>query len=511
MRWGRRVAWPERIALASIVCAIVPLARGQASEIHRRADGTPIVTRANMHQVDYAEELRALAVRAQGNPDVAAGEAGWDAFIRAGSAWQNACKEFQNARGLDSRVDGIDFDELYAPTPDSDEAEAIRLEAKRRHTREFLSSDAAGEIDKLLDALATHEHAVRWKLGGEAHRAYAAEKGEPMAEMPGPCFVMPFFEIGAGRGIGRFCAARLHLAGEQGDWDRVVRWTRNGWAVARVLRGQTTIFIERTAGNGVGCLVAKRLLDLMERTKVPDATLAALSRAEREILQDAPGVARVVEGERMLMIEACGSVFARDGTVDEAGVERLFEKDAGGMKIALAVWPDAGFVMERVNEVFDDYQRFAALAPAGRDPAALLVERMREHTDIRNTLVQVLAPPLQETVHQETAAVCAMAALRAVLSIERFDRLHARLPATWDEVRQSGIECDSIDPYSGEAMRFVARGHEGGYIVYSVGLDGHDDGGIEDAKQPRRAIEWGAEPGLDYVIAEIKRDREPTR
>ncbi len=508
-RFGRRFTPSAGLHLAvAMGVLVVRLASAQPSEIARRADGTPIVTAGNMHAVDYAEELRSLAVRAQGHPEEGAGEAGWEAFVRAGSALQSASRDFHRARSLDARVDGIDFDELYAPTPGADEAETARLEAKRRHTREFLECESAREVDALLDTLATHERAVRWKLGGEAHRAYAAATGMVIPDGPQPLMMLPMVEIGAARALARFCAARIEVAGEGEDWNQVVRWARNGWAVARVLRSD--LHLEpRMAGNGTLSLIGTRIVRLVGRKLVHVETLEALAQAERSMLGEGAAVATILESERLLMLQACASVFAADGSIDEAGVERLFEKDAASIKVALAAWPDAEFVLSKANEVFDDYQRFVALVPGRRDPARLIIERMQEHTDVRAMLVQVLAPAIQKAISSDANADAVRAGLRAVISIERFDRLRGRMPDSWEEVRQADIECEVSEPFSGEAVRFAGRGNEGGYIVYSVGLDGRDDGGIEDIKQPRRAIEWGAEPGLDYVIAEVRRDRAP--
>jgi hypothetical protein len=61
------------------------------------------------------------------------------------------------------------------------------------------------------------------------------------------------------------------------------------------------------------------------------------------------------------------------------------------------------------------------------------------------------------------------------LAIERFRSVEERLPDSLAELVPSRAPAVLNDPYDGEPLRYVKR--EKGYIVYSIGPDGKDDGG----------------------------------
>ena len=69
------------------------------------------------------------------------------------------------------------------------------------------------------------------------------------------------------------------------------------------------------------------------------------------------------------------------------------------------------------------------------------------------------------------------------LAIERYRLERGRLPDALKELAPQFIEAIPTDPFDGAPLRYrrLARG----YKVYSVGLDGHDDGGREPPEQKK--------------------------
>jgi hypothetical protein len=63
------------------------------------------------------------------------------------------------------------------------------------------------------------------------------------------------------------------------------------------------------------------------------------------------------------------------------------------------------------------------------------------------------------------------------LAVERFTNRNGRRPETLEELTSQFRVEESWDPFSGKALQY--RRTETGYILYSVGQDGRDDGGLE--------------------------------
>ena len=69
---------------------------------------------------------------------------------------------------------------------------------------------------------------------------------------------------------------------------------------------------------------------------------------------------------------------------------------------------------------------------------------------------------------------------RVVVAVERYRLAHGQsLPSRIEDLVPSELDVVPIDPFSGMPLRFVAE--ERGYVVYSLGLNRRDDGGLQPA------------------------------
>lgn len=91
---------------------------------------------------------------------------------------------------------------------------------------------------------------------------------------------------------------------------------------------------------------------------------------------------------------------------------------------------------------------------------------------------------------------------RVAVAIERHRREHAgQLPDGLTDLVPSFLDAPPIDPFSGQPIQY--RRLDGGYVVYSVGRDGKDDGGAVRVIQSPA----GSEPPKDMGIRVTGRKR----
>jgi len=96
----------------------------------------------------------------------------------------------------------------------------------------------------------------------------------------------------------------------------------------------------------------------------------------------------------------------------------------------------------------------------------------------RYILSGLLLPALGKAVHRDTEDRAKARITQTVLAIERFRLAHAnQLPDALDALVPAYLPAIPSDPFDGKPLRFKRR--ESGYIVYSVGSDTVDDGGLE--------------------------------
>jgi hypothetical protein len=81
---------------------------------------------------------------------------------------------------------------------------------------------------------------------------------------------------------------------------------------------------------------------------------------------------------------------------------------------------------------------------------------------------------------------------RTALAVERFRLAHGRLPEKLNELVPQFLSVVPIDPFDGAPLRYhrLAKG----YVIYSVGQDGHDDGGRE------KPADWKSSDKSTYDI-----------
>jgi hypothetical protein len=85
-----------------------------------------------------------------------------------------------------------------------------------------------------------------------------------------------------------------------------------------------------------------------------------------------------------------------------------------------------------------------------------------------------VADRFQELAVVTGEALAAVRAARLALKLEFHRQLLGALAARLDDVPLL-VDDDAADPFAGERLRYVSQ--DGGFVVYSVGRDGRDDGG----------------------------------
>ena len=100
-------------------------------------------------------------------------------------------------------------------------------------------------------------------------------------------------------------------------------------------------------------------------------------------------------------------------------------------------------------------------------------------------LTKILMPALLRTYQIETRHVADLRVARTALAVQRYRLAQGKLPQALDELVPAYLDAVPTDPFGGQALRYSLRAK--GYVVYSIGEDGTDDGGAERKREKRRA------------------------
>ncbi len=121
---------------------------------------------------------------------------------------------------------------------------------------------------------------------------------------------------------------------------------------------------------------------------------------------------------------------------------------------------------------------FASLQP----PQSLMVTNFqnRMYQELKRKyciLSALLLPALGNAVVREANELAYLRTAQTALAVEHFRLTHGQLPENLNELVPQFLSTVPIDPFDGQPLRYhrLAKG----YVVYSIGRDGHDDGGRE--------------------------------
>jgi len=107
-------------------------------------------------------------------------------------------------------------------------------------------------------------------------------------------------------------------------------------------------------------------------------------------------------------------------------------------------------------------------------------------------LSALLLPALGNAVIREADELACIRATQTAVAIERFRLVHGQLPENLNELVPQFLSAVPSDPFDGAPLRYhrLAKG----YVIYSVGRDGHDDGGRE------KPADWKSSDKTTYDI-----------
>jgi hypothetical protein len=92
-------------------------------------------------------------------------------------------------------------------------------------------------------------------------------------------------------------------------------------------------------------------------------------------------------------------------------------------------------------------------------------------------LSSLLLPALGNTIIKEANDLAQVRSAQTALAVERFRLAHGQLPKRLSELVPQFLSAVPTDPFDGQSLRYHLL--EKGYVIYSIGSDGHDDGGRE--------------------------------
>ncbi len=273
--------------------------------------------------------------------------------------------------------------------------------------------------------------------------------------------VLPLPCLNAIKKCAQLLAEQTMLLAHQSDGDAAVENIARQLALAHSLKKEPILISQLVR---MACVAYSRssVEYTLNRTTLTDEQLTGLQQRLSQVYQDDPMVMGLI-GER------CFTISYMDDP-QQLGLPTI----PGGLLRITGV-ADRNFQMS--------LKLFAQYIDAMKLPARQRFIRCREISaevddlSIFHWLTEIVMPPIEKIAQIDLRVDAQVDCARVALAIERYRLAKGSLPKELADLAPRYIDKVPIDPFDGKPVRYKLT--DPGYIVYSIGDDGTDEGGLE--------------------------------
>jgi len=359
---------------------------------------------------------------------------------------------------------------MYQESPKEDWSRLHRLLSPQDKERPHPAKSLAPDLKDLLESY-TQTNAQALKA---LHEATVIEDCRyPIDLSGGPGTVMR--HIGeVSRGARLLCLEAI-LYAERGDPNGATEAITAAVHVAESLAEEPVMISHMVRLSGLLCTAAA-LERVLNHVEFADRQLEMLDRAFRrpDLHQ---GLLRALAGDRGMVFP----FFDRPQVADREIFDRLPPRSL------LEVYTALGLAA-REGAIYLDFAREClriAQLPVSQYRAALEAAQRRYLRSHKGLLFSHV-DHASGIMRREAFYVAWLQNARVLLAVERYRYAQGELPQTLNQLIPSYLTAIPEDPFDGKPLRYNKRRNRG-YVVYSVGEDGRDDGGRPPAKEAETA------------------------
>jgi hypothetical protein len=415
----------------------------------------------------------------------------YDVLARTNTIREDAdAREWKSAQQRTAAGNSIDpdFSLLYrderarSARPIDDQEREAACRALALH---MLDAYAADGLNSALAELATCRRAVR-----------------PITLGPDePAFAVMLPDLGTTRSLARICAARMTIAREHNDRDSFIAAFEQGLALARIVRHQPFI-IDGMVANAVESLMFNQLVDALQAPIPPewlDGVAAAMARQRTDV-----PITFQLEGERISSTDSIAWVFSNPSRARFGRFSPALAQQFGSFGVSTPT------SIARLGSFEENARVYTGIIEAEKLKAASdpwnRPSPSTTYTPGSLLLIDLLVPSFGRLVGSADQLEAQRRGIITLVALERFRAHRGHVPASLSELIPEFLDKLPLDPWSGKPFIYkpLAAPDEHGrtYLLYSVGADGKDDGGVSGEQSRKQSGNLTVGPS-DVIINEV--------
>ncbi|MHC4110392.1 MAG: hypothetical protein ACYSUY_04910 [Planctomycetota bacterium] len=265
------------------------------------------------------------------------------------------------------------------------------------------------------------------------------------------------------------------LHAENGKPEKVVGSIKSTFGLARSLSTEP-ILVSQLVRVACQALAVSGIEHTVNRTEFTDEQLVDLGQTLVNA-EDPSAMHRAFVGERCAGL----SIFKMPATqiprVIDGGSSSLAVAAIALCKFSGLADMDASIYLDLMNDYIKTFQ----LPTQQRQEAADAVDARFDKISKIHVLLHIMMPALSRCTTIDIRAIAQLHTAQVGLAIQRYRLAAGKLPESLAELIPTYLDVVPNDPFDGKELRYKKL--ETGFVVYSIGKDGSDDGGKE---KPRK-------------------------
>ena len=282
------------------------------------------------------------------------------------------------------------------------------------------------------------------------------------------------------------------LHAENGKPQSAARSIKSTFGLAQSL-SKEPLLISQLGRIAYQALAVSTIEHSINRTEFSDEQLADLSQTLVNA-EDPCAMTRAFVGERCMGF----SIFEIPAAQISRALNFAGDRPQLLSVLAISLYRFAGLAdMDAIIylDLLNDYVKALKLSPEQRREAADAAFAKFEKTSRIHVISHIIMPELSSCTIIDVRIAAQLRTARTGLAVQRYRLAAGKLPDTLAELVPTYLDAVPEDPFDGKELRYKKL--ETGFVVYSIGEDGIDDGGKE---KPRKRTRPPAPWDVTFIV-----------
>lgn len=279
---------------------------------------------------------------------------------------------------------------------------------------------------------------------------------------------------------------------EQGDFEKAFDDIMEAYSFGHHLRGQNTTLIEQLVAMAIENMSTDTLRKTVARYgEQIGAPLLDSTRKQFAAVIKNKDFTIDFESEKLFMYDEAQRSFTRSRFGKSHLYLKRFSNDIYGFddnekliflfaqhsfKI-LFTHPNKEQTLKEADRLYSEMQKIAAMTPASAKSQGLDINATVEESIKDNVFLRILMPALGKVNQIAWRYRAETQATLGILSVMQYQKEYGQFPESLEVLVETGLLKDvPMDPFSDKPL--VYRKTDDGFMLYSVGLNFIDDGGV---------------------------------